>query len=61
MYNQMLKRQAFLSSQIDECLRVINAAPPGKLEIHKNNTSSKWFIKPDNFVYPNTEISSELG
>lgn len=43
----MLKRQAFLRSQIEECLQVINAAPPGKLEIHKNNTSFKWFVKPN--------------
>ena len=61
MYNQMLKRQAFLRSQIDECLRVINAAPPGKLEIHKNNTSSKWFIKPDGgprIYLPRSEVKT---
>ena len=48
MYRQMLKRQKFLRAQIEECLRIIDAAPPGKLEVHKNNSSSKWFIKPDN-------------
>lgn len=61
MYNQMLKRQAFLRSQIEECLRVINAAPPGKLEIHKNNTSSKWFIKPDDgprIYLPRSEVKA---
>ena len=47
MYNLMLKRQEFLRAQIEECLRIIDAAPPGKLEIHKNNSSVKWFIKAD--------------
>ena len=47
MYNLMLKRREFLRAQIEECLRIIDAAPPEKLEIHKNNSSVKWFVKAD--------------
>gem|GEM_PF-3525664 len=34
MYRQILKRQEFLRAEIDDCLRVINAAPPGKPPFH---------------------------
>ncbi len=47
MYKQMLKRRAFLRAQIDECIHVISVAPPGKLEVHKNNASTRWYVKPD--------------
>lgn len=47
MYRQMLKRQEFLRAEIEDCLRVINAAPPGKLEVCKNNSSIRFYVKPD--------------
>ena len=47
MYRQMLKRQEFLRAQIEECLRIIDAAPSGKLEVHKNNTSIRFYVKPN--------------
>ena len=47
MYKLMLKRQEFLCAQIEDCLRTIKGAPPGKLEIYQNRNNTKWYIKPD--------------
>ena len=57
----MVKRQQFLLSQIEDCLNIINNAPPGKLEIHKNNSSFRWYVKPDNgprFYLPRSEFKT---
>lgn len=61
MYNLMLKRREFLRAQIEECLRIIGAAPPGKLEIHKNNTTTRFYVKPDNgprYYLPKAEMKT---
>lgn len=47
MQKLVLKRQEFLCAQIEECLSVINNAPPGKLEIYQNRHNTKWYVKPD--------------
>ena len=48
MIKLLQKRREFLCAQIADCHRLIDAAPPGKLEIYANRANTKWYIKPDN-------------
>ncbi|MBO4679012.1 MAG: hypothetical protein J5626_05020 [Lachnospiraceae bacterium] len=47
MIKEMQKRRDCLYAQMAECLRALEAAPPGKLEIYKNHVGTKWYVKPD--------------
>ncbi len=45
MQNHMLKRKEYLEAEITRCKKLLKSAPKGKLEIYKNNKSTKYYIK----------------
>ncbi|MBR5356369.1 MAG: hypothetical protein IK121_05565 [Lachnospiraceae bacterium] len=47
MYKSLLNRYEFLCKEIEKCRNAIKYAPPGKLEIYKNRSNTKWYVKPD--------------
>ncbi|MBO4679859.1 MAG: hypothetical protein J5626_09325 [Lachnospiraceae bacterium] len=47
MIKLLQKRREFLCAQIADCHRLIDAAPPGKLEICRDHSVTKWYVKPD--------------
>ena len=66
MIKLLQKRREFLCAQIADCHRLIDAAPPGKLEICRDHSGTKWYFKPDNGgrVYlpkKNYEIAGNLA
>ena len=47
MIKLLQKRREFLCAQISECRRIIDTAPPGKLEICRDRSGTRWYVKPD--------------
>ena len=47
MIKLLQKRREFLCAQITACRRLIDAAPPGKLEICRDRLGTRWYVKPD--------------
>ncbi len=45
MYKSLLNRYEFLCKEIEKCRKIIQTAPPGKLEVYQNRASLKWYLK----------------
>ena len=61
MINHLLQRKEYLCAQIEECKRAVSSAPPGKLEICRDHSCTKWYFKPDKgdrIYLPKSEFES---
>ena len=61
MIKLLQKRREFLCAQIAACRRLISSSPPGKLEICRDHSRTKWYFKPDDgdrIYLPKSEYDS---